>query len=136
VADIIEPALTPEEWAAREKFDGFCEGAKITKEGFRIVYDAGTAALDADQLRHGIAALALHGQPFGFTRKDVGLLVRCAESCERQIAAWNAEAQIRDMSTGSGVLAMVSSNRELEQRAQHFRSLAARIAALLPPDTP
>jgi hypothetical protein len=61
--------------------------------------------LDADC--HALAALALHGQPFGFTREDVALLRDEAES------EWNGD----EMPTGRRLLA-----------------LAARIEALLPPE--
>lgn len=55
--------------------------------------------------RHGLAALALHGKPFGFTREDVTLLATVV--------------------TAVGGIASV---------ADPLRSLAERIAALLPPE--
>lgn len=62
--------------------------------------------------RHALAALALHGQPFGFTQEDVDLLTRSAEYYD-----WLVKQKYLD-------------------DAEKFRSLAARIAALLPPEAP
>ena len=58
--------------------------------------------------RHALAALALHAQPFGFTHEDVRAVRRVVEE--------------------SGALS--SSTRE------RLRDLAARLAALLPPQEP
>lgn len=58
--------------------------------------------------RHALAALALHGQPFGFTREDVAALWFVIQEREGLVGA-----------------------------PQHtLRSLAERIEALLPPETP
>lgn len=59
---MIEPALTAEEWAASPNFDN--------PEDFDRY--GGT--------RHALAALALNGQPFGFTHEEVELLRAAAES--------------------------------------------------------
>lgn len=64
----IKPALTPDEWAGRAIQSGrgrarIADGGALEAEG----------ELDASR-RHALAALALHGQPFGFTWKDVDLI--------------------------------------------------------------
>jgi hypothetical protein len=61
---MIEPALTPQEWE---------ENWKHLPQGVRL-----PAAPDTPDewwgTPHRIAALALYGQPFGFTHEDVVLL--------------------------------------------------------------
>lgn len=69
---------------------------------------------------HALAALALHGQPFGFSWADVALLERLADYDHREAAC--LEGHVDDFPE-------VADNREA-----HVRALAARIAALLPPE--
>jgi len=64
-------------------------------------------ALGTRQL-HQAAALALHGQPFGFTRDDVYLL--------------------------TGLAHQSYAFRIMAENAAQLRKLAGRIAALLPPE--
>lgn len=68
--------------------------------------------------RHGLAALCLHGQPFGFTREDVQ----------------DVQAAIREVRMNIGAKLYnpedVPTIRALEDR---LLALADRIAALLPP---
>ena len=65
----MKPALTPEEWAielAQEDAHGWPVGDPRARVGF-----------DGDSWHpklHALAALCLHGQPFGFTREDVAFL--------------------------------------------------------------
>jgi len=61
------------------------------------------------QANHQLAALCLYGQPFGFTREDV-VMLRCVE--------------------------VVCRRESLVEPASSMASLADRIAALLPPETP
>lgn len=93
MTDAIKPALTPEQWAQAPKVylreprhvvrgpgrgglpshgmsdEGF--GVELANDGSMWVWDdSNGASVDADR-RHGLAALALHGQVFGFTRDDV-----------------------------------------------------------------
>ena len=74
----IEPALTPEEWQ---------EELASPTLGQRIESAAGGASLDgfAGPLRHALAALALQGQPYGFTREDADGLRALAESLLRNL---------------------------------------------------
>jgi hypothetical protein len=107
----IEAALTPAEWNAMEKLDGLGEGPRV-RNGFRVVIDAGTAEWEAEDKRHAIAALALLGQPFGFTRFDVETLRGAAATIDDEWGlGWRSECA-------------------------DLRRLAARISALLPPETP
>lgn len=71
MTESIRPALTPEEWARQVSTgpDGSVE----------IVVDFGGLVgphrvVDDPKARHALAALSLHGQPFGFTREDVAML--------------------------------------------------------------
>lgn len=116
--DPIAPALTPEEWEST----GFQQGDNADVEldvrnGMLFVEARRVAADGTDEYcpavfrarRHALAALALHGQPFGFTREDIELL-RAAVILER----WEAVPDADEM--------------------EKLRALAARIAALLPPE--
>lgn len=73
----IKPAMTPEEWAAHSD-EGPVDGY--------IDWDAGVVDVnnhyvqEPERFRHALAALALHGQPFGFTWADVDLLMRVSDS--------------------------------------------------------
>ena len=110
----IKPALSAEEW--RELRRG--GGMSIEGEHLVLTVDSGQYYNVRDAYgppdRHALAALALHGQPFGFSRDDAEIL-----------RAWSKlwDYPIRDS--------------ELERRfggvADKLRDLADRIAALLPP---
>lgn len=63
---MITPALEPWDWGNIRPWDA---GKMIG--GNRALIDASQAWDDAPEMRHGIAAYALHGQPFGFTWADV-----------------------------------------------------------------
>lgn len=76
----IKPVLTAEEWEVRLN-GGFTSvkdpvGIPYVEDGTVVVtYDSGFAAQTVpEEERHALAALALYGQPFGFTREDVELL--------------------------------------------------------------
>lgn len=96
----IRPALTPEEWQNFAPLDR-------TLAHFAPALAANNA--------HGAAALALHGQPHGFTWDDYYELIDNAHEIER------------DCGPPEFLLP------EWKQRVDALRSLAARIAALLPP---
>jgi hypothetical protein len=104
----IRPALTAEEWERGESDDAFFtpESWGNAPPGELWVFDdshGSTRIMD----RHGLAALALHEQPFGFTHRDMDILRDVAELCTEQ-----------------------------GRDAHTFRlsDLADRIAALLPPE--
>jgi hypothetical protein len=130
----MKPALTPEEWGKCEvesdKDDAKVEGW-VALEGVYALDRTGPDAwvippgelyigtykhpkgeasgfgiTAAPEFRHALAALALHGQPFGFTHADVNLLL--------------------------DEMGMLIGDIDEEERAR-WVSLAERIEALLPP---
>jgi hypothetical protein len=110
----MKPALTAEEWNPQPHDDIEYTGPRIDDHGDAVAW------IEADDLwlpenrdgemivdrRHALAALALHGQPFGFTWDDV-------------VAAKEAAFELRMMQ-----------NRPAADRLD---DLANRIASLLPP---
>lgn len=131
----IQPALSPEEWEARyhwiQCFDSW-EGEevqRITGVGEIRADDAHLsvtshqhhlhAVFDAPSDRHALAALCLYGQPFGFTWQDVARVL--AEADSHQYEALKRER--------NGFEAKQDRDHEA-----YWRSLATRIAALLPPE--
>ena len=64
--------------------------------------------------RHALAALALHGQPYGFTVDDIVILHAVADQHAGQVL------QMKD--------------RSRTTTTEYLRGLAERIAALLPPE--
>jgi hypothetical protein len=100
----IPPALTPEQWA------------QILDPG----RSNGSANGHHQLSRHATAAVALYGQPYGFTHADVDDEQQVAEYCDRM-----ADAQ-EDL----GEIATAATFRTLAGR---HRDRAAKISALLPP---
>lgn len=105
----IKPALTPEQWGPGNGFTGprsAMEGPDAWIEGDDLWF----APSDAEWIpesRHAVAALALHGQPFGFDFVDVLRLREIAEQIDK---------------------------KELpEAWSDRLRDVADRIVALLPP---
>lgn len=104
----IEPAMTAEEW--QEAFDN---------EWFPMPMNV-DEEYDLTEKPHASAALCLYGQKFGFTREDVRELRKVADLYE------NAKIETQD---GIDTISIV-----LQPRIAALRSLADRIAALLPPE--
>ena len=98
----IKPALTAEEWAAQLSLDTGERRSRLREAVFEA--DEG-----GELTRHGLAALALYGQPFGFTRRDAVVIRMCA--------------------------AMVNDSPEAKKMAERALETAAKIEALLPPET-
>lgn len=107
----ITAALTPEEWEC----GGPNEAPGIVRDvhagllywGVRITAQSSDEAeIQSPRDRHAVAALCLHGQPFGFTQADINLICRRFDISDD---AWRSE------------------DEELAA------SLVARVAALLPP---
>lgn len=103
----VAPALTAEEWA---------DAIEDEPDTVLCMYsEAGSNCLEGvdfiDHRPHVIAALALHGQPFGFTRGDVELVRDCIGM------EWDR-----------------GERGEMDALEKRLESLAARIAALLPPE--
>lgn len=66
------PVITPEEWER-----GIVDRppyAITLRDGVLQVHGIANTVYVPDGLRPGLAALALHGQPFGFTRRGVSVL--------------------------------------------------------------
>ena len=101
----VKPALTPEEW-------------RYVAENGCVPHDGGDGFPQYGN-RHMTAAIALYGQPFGFTHEDVRQLRRLAES---RVCHGHGEYGPPDM----------------YERAmggwRGLNDLADRIAALLPPE--
>jgi hypothetical protein len=96
-AEKIKPALTAEDWKSQlEWINGGHRGMPP------LVVES---IIDA----HVDAALALYGQPFGFTREDVGILREAAKRIERE-------------------------RNPYIMFPENLSSLADRIEALLPPE--
>lgn len=110
----IEPALTPEEWGGlRVEYDTHA----YSIQGGRVwTHDDDRPTILPD--RHALAALCLYGQPYGFTREDVGLARAMATDLEES-------ARVNDRPTGSSAKYAVA-----------MHDLADRIEALLPPEEP
>jgi hypothetical protein len=112
------------EWDRQRTELSSCSGIVVHDDGDGleiVVYDGGTVGglidakyklMDWSSDRLDVAALALHGQPFGFTWADVDAIRGAADEAEQEARPYP-----------SGIP---------EARAP-FDSLADRIAALLPP---
>jgi len=108
----VRPVLTAEEWAR----------AGIASSPERGLAIKNTLDMDDAPDFHGAAALALYGQPFGFTQEDV----KDERNAERDCMELARQAQDR--------------GDELERykyvgRARRHKEPADRIEALLPPAT-
>ena len=90
----IEPALSAEQWAAKRIDCPNGATVEISTNEQRAGALLGSCencvtwlhGIEARGERHGIAALALHGQPFGFTADEAEIMERLAEYGE--IATW------------------------------------------------
>lgn len=134
----IRPALTPEQWRDEHWYGA---STPLSVEGWVGNYperlsiylmdegrccecpdpcpcptDAGHELTPGE--RHATAALCLYGQPFGFTREDVEALSHFGTA---SLAV--AEPHPRDPT------------RPFWERAKRIDSIAARIEALLPPES-
>lgn len=116
----IAPALTVDEWTERDVENGTF---RLHVDQFGILY--GSSYDHAWQFlqsrRHGMAALALHGQPYGFTREMLDGLCLVEEWANDYAGEYLADRRHRaKRDDGLGALADV----------------IARIEALLPPEKP
>lgn len=134
-----KPALTPEEWAElrvdwysanRGPYVGWpvADGARrleIDKDNVEVHLDPEEYTAIPQWGLHAVAALCLHGQPFGFTWEDVANVRKAAtEACTHDEGArYYDEA-------GSPRLVL-----DCDEEAVHpLTLLADRIEALLPPE--
>ena len=95
----IKPALTAEEWAS-------VGGWRLDPDSWVSVDYVGWCEVEN---RHAMAAVCLHGQPFGFTREDVEVLKAAAQSVYSSMLSEDAS-----------------------EESAKLLSLADRIEALLP----
>ena len=124
----IAPALTPEEWRSktvRRAGQGTYEADVIAlaEDGrtLRLASEAdGELVLVPEGERHAVAALALHGQPFGFSAQDVEDETDVAAYCDKMAAEHQAMGNDATAST-------------FTMLGERHRVRAAKIAALLPP---
>ena len=121
---MIAPALTSEEWASgtleeEADDDGVIVFSRQEEEwlgnqgadlGSLVMWDNGVPLPVVLKRAHGLAAVCLHQQPYGFTEEDVEALL--------QFTDW--------------IAGMEEDAYEAEQ-CQTLISIADRIAALLPP---
>ena len=98
---MTEPALTPGEWERKS----LNNGEAAIADGDRLWVRELIEGIPPTQCRHALAALALHGQPFGFT--------------------WDDVEKLQEMPDGTGYASI--------DDPEWFASLIDRIAALLPP---
>lgn len=124
--DATEPALTREEWARLEFFDGFTRyDAQFSHRLTMRMEDRSYVGIDAR--RHALAALCLHGQPFGFTHADVVSLRALAREFED-------EARVSERTGADDAEGIWRKNADAcRRRADELTSIAGRLAALLPP---
>lgn len=120
----IKPALTPEQWASApvEITFAFASAGFVVFEGEQLSTNPPPQIeINPETDRHGLAALALYGQPFGFTREDVAHL--------RGEASW-----LENENFVGGLLGKFEDRGYNTNRIKGLRSLADRIEALLPPE--
>ena len=135
VTEEIKPALTAEAWRRKEVPHGKARVA-VSPNGY-IEVDLGTdawACVEEDQY-HALAALALYGQSFGFTREDVATMREAARYIR---AAANGESDhYREMfragAHGDAYMEIAYGPSGFDT-ADAIEALVAKIAALLPPD--
>ena len=118
----MKPALTAEEWVVKcsTRKEAYAHSPTMTydyeielTEGGNIgIMDDSQYAVIKRGMEHGLAALCLHNQPFGFTREDAELL-----HVMSQIAPQAAVLML-----GHDFTTMAA-------------NLASRIESLLPPET-
>lgn len=143
----ITPALTPEEWGVAGKYAPepphidrrSAWGAMLDADGVSIgsTFDnaKGRHAPLRDGERHALAALCLYGQRFGFTPEDVAELQDLAKSWEEEAAM--SDEYAKGTAWRSEDWGIWGKNAEsCRARAAKARSIASRIAALLPAPTP
>ena len=77
MSEKIEPALTTEEWKWALKSDSY-----MSNGGFSTWLTANMPTAHGEYSAHEIAALALYGQLFGFTREEANHLRYVAEQTD------------------------------------------------------
>ena len=116
----MEPALTAEEWKRLTRNN--------TREGLGSPEGAIVDLIEEsisrpDNQLHAVAARALYGQPFGFTRDHVRLLRAAAEACRQDDHYIAGELDRSEWTEG-----------RQEEIAHQYEAFAELIKALLPPE--
>lgn len=114
MSDEVRPALSPQEWSRNEVFSYGRRGPRIAADEDSIEFDDGIDpqhGASFRERRHAVGALALHGQPFGFTWADV-------DAIRREVSLIRSETSPR---------------MQDDPATARQSTIADRIAALLPP---
>lgn len=115
--DHTQPALSPEEWKAFEVDDGDAR-YDATYSHRLFIKPHGGNSFEARE-RHGLAALCLYQQPFGFTHEDVKAIRGERIMTQATIQACGGPERSRP---------------ELLAQLKRLESLELRISFLLPPE--
>lgn len=126
MSEPIKPALTAEEWSPIPEIQWQVNGRNFWLRSsdedhpghYVLMLGAeryGWSATQVDNHQHGIAALALHGQSFGFTREDARKLAGIIE------AYHETESVLEEMLNDQAMF-------------NWFKSLHDRIESFLPPE--
>lgn len=115
----VEPALTSEEWVKAQAYTAGAQPWAI----WEMVFDKDPS------VRHAHAALALDGQPFGFTHEDVALLHAAVKDNAGPIEHIIAMSQVTALDASD-----IQRLSRLKARSKQVKNLADRIEALLPPE--
>jgi hypothetical protein len=107
MSEAVAPALTREGWENRPWVCGWTDGTVFVSSNRPL----GDELAEQVERPHAVAALCLFEQPFGFTRGDVELVRDCIGM------EWDR-----------------GERGEMDALEKRLESLAARIAALLPPE--
>jgi hypothetical protein len=135
MAEEVKAAITPEGWAQALAWPHGVDDFII-----RPAELLGYGKNEPHHL-HYVAALALHAQPFGFTREDVAA---CREAAEWE-CVHNGECPVcgPDVDVGWKMPARpictrcgFQPRRNTDDVLDALRNLASRISALLPPEAP
>jgi hypothetical protein len=132
---MTKPALTPEEWA--EPYSTFDDEHGIwpivDDDGFLLSCDDSYySTLLSPGERHALAALCLHGQPFGFTWDDVALLREAAgyvEACRTAIRTIQGAKRGRE-----GYDEVMDLASRIEALLPRYQALSGITAAPVPPE--
>lgn len=126
----IPPALSAEEWAKRVIEVSPNVAMHEDRDGWLSLSAFGHG--EDVEARHAVAALALHGQDFGFTREDVDAVARAAAEIQSNLS--RIPTDIASSFTATQSYAHYDAGMRHSRDAAILRSLAARINALLPPE--
>lgn len=133
MSEPIKPALTADEWARKS-----IEIAELHADGKLLVGDYGKPSFLSTEERHALAALALYGQPFGFSREDVRIIRKYADAKQADLEWTMAHPPHADdwhrAISEAGIEPKTLFDALIDREVGPWRSLASRIEALLPPE--